>query len=447
MKKIKIIAEREYLSRVKKLQFILITLGAPILFGLFFLVVGLIFSYSGDEKRSIVISDPSDILEGRFEPGNNIEAVFLEGSRAELIKYKQDNHLDGVLILPRLDSVLVPSMTLRYISEQRLDIDADVAISNYVSRRARDWKINQLGIDRELLSGLNTRINISSSTDVAAAALEDEDDPASDTGSNITPYVAGGIGLVIAMLIYFMVFINGMMIMRSVMEEKVNRIVEIMISTVRPFELMLGKLLGVGAVGVTQILIWLIFMPIVLFGITALFGDTMAAGAAGPGMGIGESPEIDPGTLSLVLAELAGFNWWIISISFIFFYLGGFLLYSSLFGALGAMMGDDLGENNSLSLVVTIPIILAIYIGIVAIQSPNSTLAVWSSMFPLFSPIVMPCRLAFDPPMWQLLVSAILLIVFTLLIVWLSGKIYRVGILMYGKKADFKEVVRWLRNK
>jgi len=446
MKKIKIIAEREYLSRVKKIQFILITLGAPILFGLFFLVVGLIFSYSGDEKRSIVISDPSNILEQRFEAGRNIEAVFVDGSRSELVQYKQDNNLDGVLILPRVDSVLIPSMTLRYISEQRLDIDADVAITNYINRRVRDWKINQMGVDRELLSGLNTRVNISSSTDIAAA-LEDEDDTTPDSGSNIAPYVAGGIGLVIAMLIYFMVFINGMMIMRSVMEEKVNRIVEIMISTVRPFELMMGKLLGVGAVGVTQILIWLIFMPIVFFAVSALFGDTMAAGATAPGMGVGETPDIDAGTLSAVLSELAGFNWWIISISFIFFYLGGFLLYSSLFGALGAMMGDDLGENNSLSFVVTIPIILAVYIGIVAIQSPNSTLAVWSSMFPLFSPIVMPCRLAFDPPMWQLLLSGVLLVVFTLLIVWFSGKIYRVGILMYGKKADFKEVVKWLRNR
>lgn len=445
MRKIRIIAGREYFSRVKKIQFILLTLGAPILFGLFFLVVGLIFSYSGDEKRSIVISDPSNILEERFEAGRNIEAVFLQGSRSELITYKQEQGLDGVLLLPQVDSVLFPSLTLRYISEQRLDIDADVAISNYVTQRIREWKIKQIGVDRELLSRLNTRVRISSSTDVAAAQ-DETDDEQRDDGSSIAPYVAGGIGLVIAMLIYFMVFINGMMIMRSVMEEKVNRIVEIMISTVRPFELMLGKLLGVGAVGVTQILIWLIFMPIVFFAVSALFGDTMAAGAASPGMGMPDASDIDSGSLAVFLNELAGFNWWLISISFIFFYLGGFLLYSSLFAALGAMMGDDLGENNSLSLIVTIPIILAVYIGIVAIQSPNSTLAVWSSIFPLFSPIVMPCRLAFDPPLWQLFLSAFSLIAFTVLMVWLSGKIYRVGILMYGKKANLKEVIKWLRR-
>nr|MBS0038175.1 ABC transporter permease [Saprospiraceae bacterium] len=442
MRKIRIIAEREYLSRVKKLQFILITLGAPILFGLFFLVVGFIFSYSGDEKRTILISDPSNILEERFEASTITEATFRQGTTAELLKIKEEEGFDGVLLVPAVDSAMVRDINLRYISEQRLDIDTDLNITGYFNSRMREWKIKQLGIDEDLLASLNTRVRISSSTDLVAAASESEDD-AVDEGSSITPYVAGGIGLVIAMLIYFMVFINGMMIMRSVMEEKVNRIVEIMISTVRPFELMLGKLIGVGAVGVTQIFIWLTLIPIILFGITLLFGETMTAGA----QGMGEAPQIDEATLMGVLSELANFNWWVISIAFIFYYLGGFLLYSSLFGALGAMMGDDLGENNSLSLIITIPIVIAIYIGVVAVQSPNSTLAVWSSIFPLFSPIVMPCRLAFDPPLWQLLLSGVLLIAFTLFIVWFSGKIYRVGILMYGKKADLREVIKWLRNK
>ena len=444
MRKIRIIAEREYLSRVKKLQFLLITLGAPILFGLFFLVVGLIFSYTGDEKRKVIVSDPSNILEQTFQASANIEASFREGSRQELMEVKESEGYDGLLLIPEVDSAMVPDITLRYISAQRLDIDADVNITNYFNQRMRNWKINQLGVDRELLSSLNTRVRISSSTDLVAAASEDEDE-AMDEGSSITPYVAGGIGLVIAMLIYFMVFINGMMIMRSVMEEKVNRIVEIMISTVRPFDLMLGKLLGVGAVGVTQIIIWLIFIPVVFFGVSALFGDLMTSGASA--QGFGDPSTMDEGTIMAVVQELASFNWWLIGSSFIFYYLGGFLLYSSLFGALGAMMGDDLGENNSLSLIITIPIILAIYIGVVAIQSPNSTLAVWSSIFPLFSPIVMPCRLAFDPPLWQLLLSIVSLILFTLFVVWLSGKIYRVGILMYGKKADLKEVYKWLKTK
>ncbi|TVR88333.1 MAG: ABC transporter permease [Saprospirales bacterium] len=442
MKKVGIIAGREYFSRVKKPQFILLTLGAPILFGLFILIVGLIFSYTGSEEKKILVSDPSGILEQRFEPSGNIVAEFRLGSRTELLEVKSEEGFDGILLVPEVEDPQVEEVTLRYISDQRLNIDLDQRFSSYFNNRLRDWKIKRLGLDEMLLDRLNTRVRISSSTDLVAAA-SDEDD--SDVGSSIAPYVAGGIGLVIAMLIYFMVFINGTMIMRSVMEEKVNRIVEIMISTVRPFDLMMGKLLGVGAVGVTQILIWLIFIPLVYFGIIAFFGSSMDM--SGTGMSAEDAPEVDAGTIAMVMRELAGFNWVLISVSFIFYYLGGFFLYSSLFGALGAMMGDDLGENNSLSLVVTIPIILAIYIGIVAVQSPNSTLAVWSSMFPLFSPIVMPCRLAFDPPLWQVGVSFITLIVFTLLIVWFSGKIYRVGILMYGKKATVKELIKWLRTR
>ncbi len=441
MRKVGIIAGREYFSRVKKPQFILLTLGAPLLFGLFILIVGLIFSYTGSEEKRILVFDPSDILEQRFEPSASIVAEFREGSRRELLDLKAEEGFDGVLLVPEVEDPQVDEVTLRYISDQRLNIDLDQRFSSYFNSRLRDWKIKRLGLDEMLLDGLNTRVRISSSTDLVAAASEDDD---TDAGSSIAPYVAGGIGLVIAMLIYFMVFINGTMIMRSVMEEKVNRIVEIMISTVRPFDLMMGKLLGVGAVGVTQILIWLIFIPLVYFGIIALFGSSMDM--SGTGMSAEDAPEVDAGTLAMVMRELAGFNWLLISVSFIFYYLGGFFLYSSLFGALGAMMGDDLGENNSLSLVVTIPIILAIYIGIVAVQSPNSTLAVWSSMFPLFSPIVMPCRLAFEPPLWQVGVSFLALIAFTLLIVWFSGKIYRVGILMYGKKASVKELIKWLRT-
>lgn len=442
MKKVGIIAGREYFSRVKKPQFLLITLGAPILFGLFFVVVAWIFSMTGTEQKKILISDPSGILNERFEAGSNLTAEFRTGTRGQLVEWKQAEGFDGILIVPQVDSPNVSSVNLRYLSDQRLNIDMDQTISSYFNRRMREWKIIRLGVDEELLASLNTRVRISSSTDLAATDLDDDD---LGEGSSIAPLVAGGIGLVIAMLIYFMVFINGTMIMRSVMEEKVNRIVEIMISTVRPFDLMMGKLLGVGAVGVTQILIWLIFMPAVYFAVIAIFGSSMDVEAAA-GMG-GDMPEVDGTVLSGIIKELASYNWVLISISFIFYYVGGFFLYSSLFGALGAMMGDDLGENNSLSLVVTIPIILAIYIGIVAVQSPNSSLVVWSSMFPLFSPIVMPCRLAFDPPLWQVLTSFALLILFTLFIVWFAGKIYRVGILMYGKKADVKELIKWLRTK
>jgi ABC-2 type transport system permease protein len=440
MSKIGIIISREYWSRVKKPQFLLITFGAPVLLALLFFVVGWIFSYSSDEQKTLLISDPGNILNQEFQPNSSMDGVFSDLSKEELFDLREEKSYDGILILPNPDSNYIETLKVQYYAPERLNIDVDASISSYLRERVKDWKMDAYNIDRELLSRLETNVSISSSTKLSL----DEDEEI-DEGSSIAPYVASAIGFIIAFLIYFMVFVNGMMIMRSVMEEKVNRIVEIMISTVRPFQLMMGKLIGVGAVGVTQIVSWMILIPIITVVISLVFGLSLSdQGPTAEQMAAAES--LDTSMIQNVIQELLSYNWWLIGISFILYYVGGYLLYSSLFGAMGAMMGDDLGESNSLSIIVTIPVILALYIGIVAAQSPNSPLAVYSSIFPLFSPIVMPCRLAYDPPMWQVGLSIVLLFAATYGIVLLSAKIYRVGILMYGKKADLKEIVKWMRK-
>ncbi len=441
MSKISIIISREYWSRVKKPQFILITLGAPILLALLFFVLGWILSYSSNESKTFLISDPSQLLNETFEPNTTMTGVFSDKEKAELFQLREKENYDGILILPEPDSVGIEKLKVQYYATERLNIDVDAQISSYLNTRIREWKIKSFGIDTKLLDQLETDVSIASSTNLTF----DQEEPLKE-GSSIAPYVASAIGLIIAFLIYFMVFINGMMIMRSVMEEKVSRIVEIMISTVRPFQLMMGKLIGVGAVGVTQIVSWMILIPILILAISLIFGISLTGGANPAAEQMAQSGAMDTEVIENVIRELLGYNWWLIGISFLLYYVGGYLLYSSLFGAMGAMMGDDLGESNSLSIIVTIPVVLALYIGIVAAQSPNSPLAVWSSMFPLFSPIVMPCRLAYDPPLWQVGVSILLLFIATYGIVLFSAKIYRVGILMYGKKAGFKEIIKWMRR-
>lgn len=440
MSKTGIIISREYWSRVKKPQFLLITFGAPVLLAALFFVIGWIFSYSADEQKTFVISDPGNLLEETFEPNSSMKGVFSDLPKAKLFDLREEEGYDGILILPNPDSANIDVLQVKYFAPERLNIDVDASISSYLEARVKDWKMNVFQIDQSLLDKLNTDIRIASSTNLN---VEEEEDL--DEGSSIAPYVASAIGFVIAFLIYFMVFINGMMIMRSVMEEKVNRIVEIMISTVRPFQLMMGKLIGVGAVGVTQIVSWMILIPILVVAISFTFGLSLeGSGPTADQMAAAEN--LDTSIIENIIRELLSYNWWLIGISFILYYVGGYLLYSSLFGAMGAMMGDDLGESNSLSLIVTIPVVLALYIGIVAAQSPNSPLAVYSSIFPLFSPIVMPCRLAYDPPLWQVGLSVVLLFAATYGIVLFSAKIYRVGILMYGKKAGIKEIVKWMRK-
>jgi ABC-2 type transport system permease protein len=245
-------------------------------------------------------------------------------------------------------------------------------------------------------------------------------------------------------VMYTVVFIYGMMVMRSVMEEKTSRIVEVMVSSVRPFQLMLGKIIGVGAVGLTQIIAWAILIPGISIVVNLLFGFNLSANENLGQAANQVDPEDAQAMISMAISELSTQNWWAILPLFITYFLCGYLLYSSLFAAIGSAIGDDMGEGQSLTLPVSIPVILALYIMMVAVQAPHSSLAVWSSIFPLFSPIVMPARLAFDPPVWQILLSIALLIASVLFFVWLAGRIYRVGILLYGKKATFGQMMKWI---
>ena len=202
---------------------------------------------------------------------------------------------------------------------------------------------------------------------------------------------------------------------------------------------MLGKIIGVGLVGLTQVVAWTILVPLMLIGVNLLFGFDMAAnGMAEPPPEFGD---VDPEVFAAqLMEELRAINWWGIIPLFLLYFLGGYFMYAALFAAVGSAMGDDLGEGQSLTIPITIPVILAFYITIAAIQSPNSGLAVWASFFPLFSPIVMPARLPFDPPWWQVALSLALLVATCVALIWLSGRIYRVGILLYGKKTNVWEI-------
>lgn len=239
------------------------------------------------------------------------------------------------------------------------------------------------------------------------------------------------------------------MIMRSVMEEKTNRIIEVMISTVTPKQLMFGKIIGVGLVGLFQILIWCITTPLFIFLITFLFaGDMdmsgmMATGATGEVV----QTQVANSFMGDIIGQLQAVQWWVLIPTIFLFFLLGYLMYSSMFAAIGSTMGDDQGEGQSLTFLVIMPLLFGFYISMAAISSPNSSMAVWSSIIPLFSPIVMPVRLAFDPPVWQIVTSLISLALSSWFFAWLSARIYRVGILMYGKKATFKDMVRWFKAK
>ena len=437
------IIKREYLVRVKKKSFILTTLLAPLAIALLIVVVGLIFSYQGDDSQEIVIIDKGDMLDGKIRDRRNFYFRFTDRSLDDLIENRETEPFDGILVIPPLEDVMSKKLTVYYYADDNLDLDASDALQRAIRDKIRDYKIKEMNLDAAQLDHLSTQITV----DPEPLFQEEEgDSDQSDNPSPFTTVIAALIGGAMGFVMYMIVFINGMMVMRSVMEEKMNRVVEVMISSVRPFYLMMGKIIGVGGVGLTQIVIWAILIPLIAMGANLVFGfDTQQ-------VMLDSSPaELDPDDLEAmaaqVIAELKAVNWWLILPCFILFFFGGYIIYASLFAGIGSAIGDDLAESQALTLPLTIPVILALYIMFAALRVPNSSLAIWASIFPFFSPIVMPARLAFGPPAWQIVLSIILLIGAAVFCVWISGRIYRTGILMYGKKGTFKEIWKWMTTR
>lgn len=432
MNKLGLIIKREYLTRVTRRSFILATILTPLGFAVFFIIVGLIFQYQSDDTKHIAVIDEGNILKGSIPDERNLYFKFENQDLKTLRENFSQYEYDGILVLPTVKDLFNKNYTAYYYSSEPPSLDIETLIKDRVDNSLRDYKIEGLKLERKQLDALNTRIEID----------PEPIKPDGQNATNLTGAVAAGIGTLIGIIMYMTVLIYGMMVMRSVMEEKTSRIVEVMISSVKPFQLMLGKIIGVGAVGLTQLAIWVILIPTVSLVINLAFGFDMshASPATNPAMAGGDTEAM----IGTAMREISSLNWWVILPLFILYFLGGYFLYSSLYAAVGSAMGDDLGEGQSLTLPITIPVLIAFYIMFVAVQAPNSSLAIWASIFPLFSPIVMPARLAFEPPAWQIITSILVLAGSGIFFIWLSSRIYRVGILMYGKKVNMKELGKWL---
>jgi ABC-2 type transport system permease protein len=435
MNKLLLIIKREYISRVTSKSFILTTILTPLALVVFTAVVTLIFSYETDEVQKIAVVDEAKILDGSIRDEENLFFHFEKKPLEKVLSGMKKSSYSGVLYVPAIKEVMEKQYTVYYYASKQPGLSIQFKIRERVEDALRDYKIIKLNLDKERISALDTKI-----------ILEPEPLSKEDTDSSrLTSAIAAVMGMVMGFIMYLTVFIYGMMVMRSVMEEKMNRIVEVMISSVKPFQLMLGKIIGVGGVGLTQVLVWVLFVPILLFITRLIMGIDLTSSVA---MGQGTPPEFNPDDMqamvALTMVEFNQINWWIIVPPFMLFFLGGYFLYSSLFAAVGSAVGDDMGESGALTLPITIPVILAAYIMMQSVESPDSSLSRWSSMFPLFSPIVMPARLAFNPPWWEVALSLTLLIGTAIFFVWISGRIYRVGILLYGKKSGMKEIFRWL---
>ena len=430
-----IITTREYLTRVKSKTFLLTTFLTPLAIVLFIAVVGFIFSRGSDNVKSIAVIDQSGLAEGALSTRDNLSLSFVDSSLEQQIERYNNEEIDGVLEILPIADIESPTYKAIYHSDGQLALDESSSIESALRRKIRKYKMVSFGIEESLLEKLDTDVSISPQTVKSEKKI-----------SSMTSVVSGALGAVVSYAMFFIILIYGSQVMRSVMEEKINRIVEVLISSVKPFELMMGKVLGVGLVGLTQIIIWVVLLVGVSMFLPSLLGIDAMQMADPANMGL--PPEAAKGLpkekIAQIMAELGSINWLLILPLLIIYFLGGYFTYAALFAAVGSAVGEDIQEANSLTMPIMMPLMLAFYVGFAAMKAPDSTLAVWASMMPLFSSIVMPVRLPFDPPMWQIAVSVISMIVFMLFLVWLAGKIYRIGILMYGKKASFKELGKWL---
>ncbi len=435
MNKIWLITQREYLTRVKNKTFIITTFLAPLGIVLFMGIVIFVMNIGSDKQKTINVYDPSNLLQHELKTRDNLIFKFDESPIASQIKLYEEGKINGIIELPPIIDSLTPKYIYKYHSDDQLALDENLSIESAISKKIRNYKLQKLNIDAEVLKKLDTEISSEPITISKDKKI-----------TSITTIVSSILGGIVGYAMFFIILLYGMQVMRSVMEEKINRIVEVLISSVKPFELMMGKVIGVGLVGLTQIGIWLVLMPLLYLLATLLFGINMdnletlqSQGIPPEAMELSTSQEI-----GRIFLELKSMNWWVLLPLTLFYFLAGYFAYAALFAAIGSAVGEDINEANSLTLPVMMPLMLAIYIGFSAINAPDSSLAVWSSMIPLLSSIVMPVRLPFDPPWWQIAVSVMALILFTIFVVWLAGRVYRVGILMYGKKASFKELSKWI---
>ena len=448
MNKISVIIKREYVTRVRKKSFIIMTILAPLLMAaIVILPTAFMMGQDGDFKKIAVIEDQSDLFRGTLKNTNEIEFIYQENKSVDELKktFESDGYYGILYISPEV--VNTPN-AIQLISKQQPPIGLLDHIENSLKKEIEKQKLVAYQIDNldEIMKNVETSVSVQTIKIDDAGVVKE-----TSTG------IAMAVAYILGFLMYMLVFIFGAQVMRGVIEEKTSRVVEVIISSVKPIQLMMGKIIGIALVGLTQFLIW-IFLTIAVVAIVkgTILPDTDFAKITESSQNIMSSYNTPSETMqaSEISPEMAEFSrlfdnamsqpWGLIITLFIFYFITGYLLYASVFAAIGSAV-DNETETQQFMLPVTIPIILALMVAMGTMQNPESSLSFWCSLIPLTSPIVMMARIPFGVPYWQIALSMALMLVTFVAFVWMAAKVYRTGILMYGKKSSWKEVWKWLR--
>lgn len=429
MNKTLLIIQREYLSRVKKKAFLIMTFLVPLLIIAMYALIFFLSMRGGDNIPTVEVIDESGIFNKSFENKRSVNFVASKLSLAEakMKVLKEDEAF--ILFIPK---DVKSGGDIELFAQKNAGLSVISSIENQLNEQMRIKLLQDAGIDSETLDKIRPNLT------VLAKELTVEGEKDSSSGA------AMAVGFAAAILIYMSLFIYGIQVMRGIIEEKTSRIVEVIISSVKPFQLMMGKIIGIGLVGLTQFLLWIVLsVGLMSVASTLLFKDQVEQVKSEIPMADQTTAATPKGPGTDILKALQTVEWNYILPAFIVFFLGGYMLYSALFAAVGSAVETDT-ETQQFMLPITLPLLFTYIMSFsFIVNNPDSSLSFWLSIIPFTSPIAMMVRLPFGVPNWELALSIVLLIGGFLFTTWVASRIYRVGILMYGKKVSFKELGKW----
>nr|WP_321237105.1 ABC transporter permease [uncultured Psychroserpens sp.] len=436
MNHLPLIIKREYLTKVKNKSFIIMTFVSPLIMVALIAVVSYLSQLNNDKERSISVLDETGVLSEIFVDKEHTKYTILTDTSLdtakELIKAKEDF---GLLYIEKSADPENVISSVRFYSDESPSLSIISSLERKIEKKLQDAKLQKNGVDIKKIEASKTNITIAQETFTG------------EKTSKIDSILKLAFGGAAGYLLFMFIIIYGNMIMRSVIEEKTSRIIEIIISSVKPVQLMLGKIIGTSLAGITQFAIWVVLGGVLMLVLSTIFGismtemqtpqqDMMNQAMQNPDVA-NEVQLAWQSFLNLPLANLV--------IAFLFFFIGGYLLYSSLYAAVGAAV-DNETDTQQFMLPILMPLILAVYVGIfTVIEDPHGTVSTVFSFIPFTSPVVMLMRIPFGVPIWQQLLSFAILVATFTFAVWFAAKIYRVGILMYGKKPSYKELYKWIK--
>lgn len=442
-----IIISREYLNKVKKKSFLITTFVVPVLFAAMCILPSVIMLGAKEEAKKVAVVDRSGIVSGFMEDNATVAFTDMSGYEADYVKSNlKDLGFDAALAISELN-VESRSVDADIYSIKPLGVETGEIVTNRINKAVEAYRIEQYGIEDldQIMKDVRSDVKLHSYT-----LDEGGEEKISESGVYMM------VSIILGMIVYLFIALFGGMVMSSVIEEKSSRVVEVLVSSVKATELMFGKIIGVALVAITQFLLWIV-LTVAIVGIAgAAFGQKLQSDTVSPeeivqqmGLGADQAGAVaaaaEPGQLSVIVSTLRNLPVGEILVCFFLFFIFGYMLYASMFAAIGSAVENE-GDTQQLQMPVTIPLLIGFFIAIYTFKAPDSAIALWGSMIPFTSPIVMLARLPFGVPVWQIVLSISLLVVTTAVMAWVSAKIYKVGILVFGKKSTWKDLWKWFKQ-